>query len=221
MKKLLVILLILILIPVAILTYLGLIPGLSSYVAKPVDLGIKTDKSLVTAFESKYGQQNGTGKVKLDVNLSSEEITSVFAVWEDRDKFFPLHGVQVRFNEDGTGEASGYLKIGTAVTLAKNLGYSDQDIAKGKEYIKYVSGDLPFYVKGTGGMTSNQLTINPSTFQIGRVTVPDSITTPASKAVGDMIQRRLKQIGGADIQDASFKNGSFHLSGTVPDTIKY
>ncbi len=221
MKKLLLFLLILILIPVGVLTYLGLVPSLSSYVTKPIDLGIKTDKSLVSSFESKYGEQNATSKVKLDVNLTSEEITSIFAVWEDRDVYFPLKNVQVRFNQDGTGEASGYLKIGTAISLAKNLGYSDQDIEKGKEYIKYVSGDLPFYVKGTGGMTSNQLSINPSTFQLGRVTVPDSITSPAAKAVGDMINRRIKQIGGADIQDASFKNGSFHLSGTVPSTIKY
>lgn len=221
MKKLLIFLLILILIPVAIMTYLGLVPSLSSYVTGPIDLGIKTDKSLVSAFESKYGEQNTTGKVKLDVNLTSEEVTSVFAVWEDRDVYFPLKNVQVRFNADGTGEASGYLKIGTAISLAKNLGYSDQDIEKGKEYIKYVSGDLPFYVKGTGGMTNNQLSINPSTFQIGRVTVPDSITSPAAKAVGDMIQRRIKQIGGADIQSANFKSGSFHLLGTVPATIKY
>lgn len=221
MKKLLLFLLILLLIPVGVLTYLGLVPSLSPYVTKPIDLGIKTDKSLVSAFESKYGEQNANGKVKLDVNLTSEEITSIFAVWEDRDVYFPLKNVQVRFNADGTGEASGYLKIGTAITLAKNLGYSDQDIEKGKEYIKYVSGDLPFYVKGTGGMTSNQLSINPSTFQIGRVTVPDSITSPAAKAVGDMIQRRIKQIGGADIQSANFKSGSFHLLGTVPATIKY
>lgn len=221
MKKLLIFLLILILIPVALLAYLGVVPGISKYVTKPVDLGVKADKSLVTAFESKYGMPNGTGTVKLDVNLSSQEITSVFAVWEDRDVYFPLKNVQVRFNADGTGEASGYLKIGTAISLAKNLGYSDSDIAQGKEYIKYVSGDLPFYVKGTGGMTDNKLSINPSTFRLGRVGVPDSITGPATKAVGDMIQRRIQQIGGADIQEANFKSGSFHLVGTVPETIKY
>lgn len=221
MKKFIIFLLILILIPVAALIYLGFVPGVSKYVTKPVDLGIKTDKALVTAFETKYGQKDGSGKVALDVNLSSEEITSVFAVWEDRDVYFPLKDVQVRFNKDGTGEASGYLRIGTAVSLAKNLGYDDSDIQKGKDYIKYVSGDLPFYVKGTGGMVSNQLTIDPSTFQLGRVTVPDSITTPAARAVGDMINRRIKQIGGADIKDASFKDGSFHLVGTVPDSIKY
>jgi hypothetical protein len=221
MKKLLIFVLMLVLIPVGILSYLGFVPGFSKYVVKATDLGIVTDKSLVTAFETKYGQKDGSGKVKLDVNMSSEEITSVFAVWEDRDIYFPLKDVQVRFNADGTAEAAGYLKIATAVSLAKNLGYSDDDIQKGKDYIKYVSGDLPFYVKGTGGMQNNRLSINPSDFKLGRVNVPESITTPASKLVGDMVNRRLRQIGGADIKEASFKAGSFKLIGTVPDTIKY
>ena len=70
-------------------------------------------------------------------------------------------------------------------------------------------------------MTNNILSINPSTLQIGRVTVPESITKLAAVGLGDMIERRIAQIGGADIKDANFKNGVFHLDGTVPETIKY
>lgn len=221
MKKLLIGLVILAILAILGLSYIGIMPVLSGYIAKQVDLGVKADSSLVTAFESKYGQTNGTGKVDLNVDLTSAEATSIFAVWETRDKYFPLHNVQIRFNPDGTGEASGFLKISTAVSLAKNLGYSDSDIEKGKTYIKYVAGDLPFYVKGTGGMTNNVLRIDPTTFQLGRVTVPQSITSPVAVAVGDMIERRLNQIGGANIQEASFKSGSLHLAGSVPETIKY
>lgn len=221
MKKLLLVFIILIVVVVAGLSYIGFMPFLSGLVAKQVDLGVKANPELVYAFEAKYGKPNGTGKVKLNVDLTSEEITSVFAVWGIRNKYFPLHDVQVRFNPDGTGEASGFLKIATGITFAKNLGYSNSDIDKGKEYIKYISGDLPFYVKGTGGMTDNVLAINPTTLQIGRVTVPESITKPVFVAVGDMIKRRINQIGGADIKEASFKTGKFHLDGTVPETIKY
>ncbi|MFH1244604.1 MAG: hypothetical protein V1487_03505 [bacterium] len=221
MKKLLLIILILILIPVGVLAYFGLVPGLSPLVTKPVDLGVKADPSLVTAFETKYAVPAGASTAKLDVSLSSAEITSVFAVWQQRDKLFPLRDVQIKFNPDGTGEASGYLKISSAISLAQNLGYSDSDIEKGKEYIQYISGDLPFYVKGAGGMLNNQLNIDPSTFRLGNVTVPATLTTPATKVVGDMITRRLQQIGGANIEEASFKTGSFKLKGTVPSTIKY
>lgn len=221
MKKLLLFLLILVVVGIAGLSYIGVMPFFSKFVARQVDLGVTPDPALVTAFEAKYGKSNNTGKIKLNVDLTSKEITSVFAVWETRDTYFPLHNVQVRFNPDGTGEASGFLKIATAISLAKNLGYSSSDIDKGKEYIKYISGDLPFYVKGTGGMTDNVLSINPTTFQIGRITVPDSITSPVAAAVSDMIERRINQIGGADIKEANFKTGAFHLDGSVPETIKY
>lgn len=221
MKKLLLGLVVLVIFVIAGLSYIGFMPFISGFIAKQVDLGVKADPALVTAFESRYGQTNGSGKVDLNVDLSSAEVTSIFAVWEERDIYFPLHNVQIRFNPDGTGEASGFLKVSTAVSLAKNLGYSDSDIEKGEQYIKYVAGDLPFYVKGTGGMMDNTLSLNPATFQIGRVTVPDSITGPVAVAVGDMIERRIKQIGGANIKEASFKSGSLHLVGSVPDTIKY
>ena len=221
MKKLLFVFLILVVLIVGGLSYIGFMPFLSGFVAKQVDLGVKADPTLVTAFETKYGKPNGTGKVNLNIDLSSKEITSVFAVWGMRNKYFPLHDVQVRFNPDGTGEASGFLKIATGITFAKTLRYSNSDIDKGKEYIKYISGDLPFYAKGTGGMKNNVLSINPTTLQVGRVTVPQSITEPLFVVVGDMIERRISQIGGADIKEASFKTGKFHLDGTVPETIKY
>lgn len=221
MKKFLLGLGIFILILVVVLSYLGIMPFFSKYLAKQVDLGVKADPAWVASFESKYAPTAKDGKVSLDVNLGSTEVTSIFAVWETRDKNFPLHNVQIRFNSDGTGEASGYLKVSTAVNLAKQLGYSDSDIERGKSYIQYVSGDLPFYVKGTGGISDNVLTINPTTFQLGRITVPESVTKMAAVAVGDMIERRIKQIGGANIQVANFKSGSFRLVGSVPETIKY
>lgn len=221
MKKVLVGVIIIICFAVVVITYMGFMPVLSNYFSKAIDLGVKADKSLIYTFEEEYGKSNGTSKIDLDVNLSSQEITSVFAVWEERDKNFPLKDVQVKFNPDGTGEASGYLQVRTAVNLAKSLGYSDSDIETGKKYIKYVSGDLPFYLKGTGNMDNNTLVMSPQVFKVGKVTVPSNITNMASTAVTDMITRRINQIGGADIKKANFSSGSFHLQGSVPETIKY
>lgn len=220
MKKLLFFFFVIILIIVAGLTYLGIFPVLSAYAVHPVDLGVNPTPNYVENLEVNY-QGLTSPKVALDLTLSDSDVTAVMATWQTRDRNFPLRDVQVKFNPDGTGEASGYLKIGTAVNLAKSLGYSDSDIEKGKNYIKYVAGDLPFYVKGTGGMSNNILSINPSTFQLGRVTVPDNITQATSLVVKDMINRRLTQIGGTNIQSANFVDGSFHLQGTVPATIKY
>lgn len=221
MKKLLGFLIVLVLLIVAAAAYLGIVPGISPLLAKPKDLGQTVDKNLVTTFETKYGAKSGEDRVDLDVTLSNQELTSIFAVWEDRDVNFPLYNTQIRINEDGTGEASGMLRISTAISLAKNLGYSDSDIEKGKEYIKYVAGDIPFYVKGTGGMTDNKLTLTPSTVEIGRISLPASITNPLKSLVGDMVERRLTQIGGVDIQEASLVPSGFKISGNVPATINY
>lgn len=221
MKKFLIGFLIFILLVVVVLSYLGIMPFFSKYFAKQVDLGVRADPAFVTSLESKYAPTAVNGKVSLDVNLTSQEVTSIFAVWEMRDKYFPIHNVQIRFNPDGTGEASGFLKVSTAISMAKNLGYSDTDIETGKTYVQFVSGDLPFYIKGTGEMKSNVISMNPTTFQLGRISVPEPITQAASTVVMDMINRRLTQIGGASIQEASFKSGSLYLVGSVPETIKY
>ncbi|WKZ25842.1 MAG: hypothetical protein QY322_00870 [bacterium] len=221
MKKFLIGLFIIIFLVVIVITYLGFMPVLSNYFSKTVDLEVKADKSLVYAFEEMYGQSNDSGKIDLDVYLTSQEITSIFAVWEERDKNFPLKNVQIKFHPDGTGEASGYLKIETAVNLAKDLGYSDSDIETGKKYIKYVSGDLPFYLKATGNMDNSTLVIAPEVFKVGKVTVPSNITNMTSTAVSDMVTRRLNQIGGVDLEKANFRSGDFHLQGSVPETIKY
>lgn len=221
MKKLFLGLVVVCLLVVLGLGYLGVLPILGPALAKPKDLGMTTDKQLVYQLEEKYAQKNGSGRAIVDEELSDREITSVMAVWEERDPLFPLYDVQVKFAPDGTGEASGMLKIATALELARSLGYSEAEIAQGKEYIKYVAGDLPFYVKGTGGMDANQLVIEPQQLEIGRVSVPESITAPLTKVVGQLVERRISQIGGVELEEANFRSGVFRLKGDVPDTIAY
>jgi hypothetical protein len=70
-------------------------------------------------------------------------------------------------------------------------------------------------------MINNKITVNPASFQVAKISVPDNIITPASLLVTDMINKRISQIGGADIKEASFKTGAFKLQGSVPETIKY
>ncbi len=221
MKKLLFVLGIILLLIIGALTYTGFMPGLSQLIVKQKELGVKADPSVVATLKSRYGKANALGRVSVNEELSGDDVSGVFAFWEQNDPIFPLHAVQIRFNQDGTGEASGYLKIDAALSLATRLGYSAAEINKGKEYIKYISGDLPFYVKGTGDMKNNSLSLKPNTFQIGNITVPSEITNPAAIVVEDMIKRRLQQIGGVDIKDANFSQGKLHLEGEIPHSIQY
>ena len=230
MKKILIFLGVLALLVIGVLAYIGFFPGL----VKSIDLGSKNDPALVSAFEAAHEMKNEvpggvvpagrqaefSGQVALDANLSGNEVTSVLAYWKKRSPNLPIRDVQVRFNSDGTGEASGILEIKTAINIAKFLGYNDEQIATGEKYIKYVAGDVPFYVKGTGGVTNNQVTISPTDFKLGRVEVPKEITTQAAGVVSDAIERRLGQVSGIDVKSLDFSKGSLHIEGTVPDTVK-
>lgn len=234
MKKIFFFLLLLIMIPVGVLAYLGFVPGLSKYTSKPIDLGVQSDPTYTPALEQKINFKNElpggvvpagkegifSGSVQVDETVTSVAATSILAHWKKRSPSLPIRDVQVRFNQDGTAEVSGILEVTTAISLAKTLGYNDQDIEKGKSYIKYISGDLPFYVKGTTGATNNQISINPSEFKLGKVTVPENITTPAARVVEDVIERRIKQVGGINLQSVKQEADTLKFTATVPSSIK-
>lgn len=234
MKKILLALLVIILLIVGVFSYLGVMPIISPLIAQPKDLGIVTDPALVTAFDAQYEMKNELpdGKVpsdrepvyegskELDLVLNGSEISSIIEYWQNQYHGTPIRDVQVRINADGTGEVSGILELKTAISMAKQLGYSDSDITKGQSYVRYVAGDLPFYVKGTGGVKNNQVSINASEIQIGRVNLPSSIADPVAAATADMVERRMNQVPGVDIQELSLKNGEVKLVGSIPDTIK-
>jgi len=233
-KKIFVFLLVFLLLIVGALSYIGVVPFISPLIAKAKDLGVKTDRELVTKFDEKYGMKNELpggvvadgsepkyeGSVDLDISLSGEEISSILEYWKEQYGMTPIYDVQVRINSDGTGEVSGILDVSTAVLMAKKLGYSNADIEKAKSYAKYVAGDLPFYIKGRGGVTNNEVSVNASEIQIGRVTLPESIAGPVAEASGDMVERRMKEVPGVNIERLSLENGKVNLKGTIPNTVK-
>jgi hypothetical protein len=234
MKKLIIIVVVVLATLVGSLAYIGVVPFLSPLIAQPKDLGIDSDPALVAAFDQRNNMKNQipggvvpgdrqaefSGSTKLDVELSSQEVTSILNVWKARSPKLPIRDIQVRFNEDGTAEISGVLEIKTAISIAKSLGYSDGDIQKGKSYAKYVAGDLPFYVKGDGSVLDNAVSLSPTTFQLGRLTVPESITNQAKSVVEDMIEKRIKQVGSIEVESLTHDTGKLQFLGTVPDTIK-
>lgn len=223
-------LLIIIIISLGALLYIGIIPG----VAKPVNLGSKNDPALFANFNMSHGmkseipggvvpdsrQAEFSGQTVLNTDISADEITSILAAWKTRSPKLPVRQVQVRFNSDGTGEISGILEIKTAISIAKTLGYNDNDIEEGKKYIKYSAGDIPFYAKGTGGVTNNNVTLNPTNFKIGNVNVPSQITEKVAPIVSDAIEKRINQVGTIQVRSIDFSKGKLHFDGTIPDTVK-
>jgi hypothetical protein len=221
--------LIIILLIVAVLFYVGIIPGFT----KPLDLGAKNDPNFISTFSASHAMKNEipggivpngrqaefSGQTNLNYDFTGNEITSILNSWKTRSPSLPIKNIQVRFNNDGTGEISGILEIKTAINTAKLLGYNDRDIETGQKYVQ-TFGDLTFYVKGTGGVKNNVISLNPTDFKIGNVTVPKDLTTQVAPVVSNAIEKRINQVGTIQIKSLDFSTGKLHIEGTVPDTVR-
>ena len=234
MRRLLIFLVLLIVISVGVASYLGFVPILSSLLVHPRNLGITPNAQLVADFPASHlminelpggvipADRDGifVGSKRLDISLDSAQASAVFAHWKKLNPRFPLRDVQVVFHPDGRTEASGILELGTAVSLALGLGYSHEQIEQAQRLATFINGDLPFYVTGTGYAESGAVTLLPTTFQLGNVTVPESITAPAATAVADMIERTVSRISGAKLDSARIEQGKIRVQGSIPELIK-
>jgi hypothetical protein len=232
MKKILLgIIITLVIIVVIPLALLGIIPGLSTvFGAGQVDFGIKITKEDSKAAIDKVGVEiialpKGTeakddfkleGKKDVDFTLDSKELTahSNYRPWKN----FPVKNMQIRINMDGTVEGSGILVVSKAIPYATALGYSEEQVKEAMEKYKIPSLEVPFYVKGNGGVTNNKVTVNASTVKVGAVTVPANIVSQANKeaesVLEDIIQRHKENL---NYENLSFSDGKMHLKGQVSE----
>jgi hypothetical protein len=216
------------------LTYVGVMPGLSPLFAQARDLGVVADVKMAEALMEEHQLVNAlpggvvpaerepqySGSKEINVTLSNEQISSVFKYWKAQYAKTPVRDVQVRIGADGSGEASGILELGTAIAMAKTLGYSDEQIAQAQQYAGLVAGDIPFYLQGTASVTDNQVSINPSIVTLGRVTLPAALAEQAAAAATDAIERKLDQIPNLMVDSLTLSDGGVKFAGTIPDTVE-
>jgi len=185
MKKLfLIFLLILILVPVFILGYLGLLPGLSALLGtnKPRDLGIKSTLTDLTSARGKSQivyevlppetppekSREFSGSRPVKAEFSSAEVT---ALLNNRHwKYWPYENVQVKFNSDGSGEISGVLLKDLLPGYGAKIGAPKEAIDLA---MKFLPANPVFYVKGKATLSDNKVSLfEPEKFEIGRLSLP-------------------------------------------------
>lgn len=216
------------------LTYVGVMPGLSTLLVQSRDLGVVADVKVAEALMEDYQLVNAlpggvvpadrepqySGSKELDVTLSNEQVSSVFQYWKAQYAKTPVRDVQIRIGADGTGEASGILELGTALAMAKSLGYSDEQIAQAQSYVGLVASDIPFYLQGTGSVSNNQVALNPSSITVGRITLPSTLTEQVGRALEDVIERHINNIPELQIESLVLAEGGVKFVGTIPDTVE-
>lgn len=213
------------------LGYLGFIPYLSSYIGpKPKDLGIRFSQKAYDDGYKKSGvkrdaiSQPATVKNSLVLidshqvkdNFTSEEVTA--ASQQRKWINWPFQQVQIRFNQDGTGEASGTIKISKIFNYLATLGVSSSDVEKAVEKFKIPKIDLTFYIKISGSVTDNKVNCNISRLELGRIPIPMNYITKYTPAVNWFLENNLiRNRPGYELSSLSIKNSQLYFNGKLPD----
>lgn len=224
----------LILFPVTVillLGFLGFVPVLSNFIGpKPKDLGIKYSQA---AYDSGYRKSSvkveaitkpvspkesiaTIGSHPVKDSFTSEEVT---AAAQNRNWiYWPFNQIQVRFNQDGTGEASGLINITKIFPYLSSLGVSAADVEKAMAKFNLPKTNLVFYIKVSGSVKDNQVDCKISRFEIGRIPIPMNYITQYTPAVNNFLEKNvLGNRPGYNIKSMTIADGKLLYDGTLPD----
>lgn len=218
-----------------VLGYLGFVPVVSSLFGsdKPRNLGIVATQEgydqyltkanavivpLDTMIEGKSIIYSGSQPIT--AAFTQEEVTSRlnFSTW----KYMPIDQVQIKFNQDGSVEVAGRLRLDRLDGFINQVGgsqYSKADVDKGLAWLGVVMTNPPIYGKGTGSVVNNQVTAQIDYFEVGRLPVPlDKLD--ADGTFVSVANHIINNVPGLDVQQADFVGGKLNFTGSAPTEIK-
>lgn len=213
------------------LGYLGFIPIISNVFGsnKPKDLGIKYSQDAFDSGHEKSGVRLESldeikvkgetivqiGKHLVKDSFTSEEVTAAAQnrKWVD----YPFRQTQVRFNQDGTTEASGIIKFSRLFNYLTAIGVSSSDIEKGMDKFKIPKMDLPFYIKISGSVTDNMVQCNIHRFEIGKIPIPMQFITSYTPVVNRFLEDGIRRSPSYYVDSLSFHDGQVYFDGALPD----
>ena len=244
MKKVLLIIAIIIIVIVlgAVLTlgYFGFIPSISKLLGtdQPRDLGIEyTDEDLKSVSKKtkaevktlKASQEpekslKTSGEKKAEFEMNSAEFTALANYYAQNWEYYPAESMQIRINEDGTGESSGIARVDKIIGYIKATGnnYSEEDIQKALDYLQLSRKDsIPFYFKISGKVENNKLMgLKAEKLEIGRFPVPLSMVEGVIPQATTFGNDQIKDFKGLEIKNAGIKDGKIKFSGQVPAKVE-
>lgn len=215
------------LVVVLVLGYFGFLPWMSRLMGTGAarDLGVELTVEHAYAGAELMRIPTTPGDIKkvlkspedyrrLDATLSSHQASSLLLIGQSGIPNWPLSVVQIRFNGDGTAEASGYIDAGKAVPFMLSAGVSESDANKVMSALKF-GGKAAFYVKGSCGVTNNAVDLSLSEVQIGRLTVPAS-WYQGNEGRGTPYITNLLNNNGFMVKSMSTGDGKVTMKGTQP-----
>jgi len=229
-KRLLLFIIAVLAVVILIAGYLGFMPGVSSLFGsdKPKDLG-------VTYTAEDYDSYVAKAKVKFedlasglppreslkfsgqqDTNASflDKEVTAM--VGSDKWKYYPVSNTQIKISSDGMVEVSGTLRLDRLPNYALAEGIISSDYEAAMDYLKYIKTNPAFYVKGTGYVTDNKVSLNLSQASIGRLNLPQSELIKQRASIERFVEGRIKFVPNFNIKSLTFQDGKMNFDGSFP-----
>ena len=227
-KFLLVCIVLLVFIPLAAATYFGFVPILSPIFGfnNPKDLGVKyTEADRLTAYigngvESIKLPSSTTikdslryeGKKEVKTSFTSAEITALInsVSW----KYMPIYNVQIKINQDGTGQVSGILNTARIIPYI-SLTVSP-DTIKAEIEKNHFATNPTFYLKGKANVIDNKVSLDPQEIKIGQLPIPQALVASNIPLITTFIEDRLKSVPNLLIKSFNLDGGKINCSATVP-----
>lgn len=153
------------------------------------------------------------GKKDVKFSFNSSQITALND--SNNWQYSPVSHLQIKINPDNTGEVSGILHVNLLLPFI-SLTHSTAEVEKAMQ--KYnISANPPFYLKGTGSVINNKVTLNPTELQIGRITVPSSLVSPNLPVIEKFAQDRINAVPNLYVRSLNIQNGTVNFDGTMPE----
>jgi len=223
---------------VLVLGYFGFVPGLSHLFGsdKPRDLGIRYTQADYDSASQKNNVKIVTvssapniessiqwgGSHQVNNSFTSEEVTARINMNSANWAYFPAKDVQIKFNQDGSVEASGILLFDRleGFAAATKVPQSDiQTVLQVFNEYKIPKIPIPVYMKGNLTIKDNNVDIAIPTLEIGRLILPRNVYAPAKSYFEDFVKQQLNSGGYGDlyVKSLDFDNGKLNFNGTLPD----
>jgi hypothetical protein len=217
--------------------YLGLIPGLADVFGanKPRDLGVRYTQADYTNYLAKTNTQVFdfaqapvaparptdtivyTDPQAKTVSLSNSELSARAgsSKWKD----LPISDIQIKCEANGVVEVSGKLlsdRLANFATIAGNGGYSATDVKTGLDWLNIIGKDPAIYLKGTASVTNNVPSLQISSAQINRFSLPSDAVSVGGVALAKSLFAR---VTGLDAKSVTFSENALNFIGTAPTKV--
>lgn len=212
--------------------FLGFVPGLSNVLAQQRDLGVEIDPDYYNNLNDQLGVElvlsnsaaipSYEGSVPFTGTFTGAQASSIVAGWEsiyEYLKYVPFENVQIKVHEDGTVEMSAILNVDRGITIAKEMGYTNEQIESGLKYVQYMNNRIPFYAKGNAGIQEGRVFLEGEVLEIGRVKVPANILETVESGAAAITEDRLSQIPGLDVESIELKDSLIQVSAQIPEKV--